>query len=536
MVAASVTDASARGATDRAYFSISEVAARLGVSRVSVWRWISAGRLPVARLGHRTVRIARQDVEKLIRPDSLESALAPVQGDGDAEHLVLFYDADPFLLDSVADFLGSALGSGQRAVMVATPVHRAGTLDRLEKLGIDLSRARREGRLVELDAHQTLGRFMVDGMPDPTRFAAIVRDLVADGIGSGQVRVFGEMVALLVAEGNHHGALALEAQWNWMLSKHQFALLCAYPMSLLGGEELAPVLLDVCAEHGQVVPAESYTALDDPADRLRAIVALQQKAASLEQALLAERAARDQAEAALRVRDEFLSIASHELRTPVTVLTTQAQLSLRRLERTGQLEPERVVQAMRMIGGQADKLGRLISQLLDISRLEAGKLELDPKPTDIVVLVDQLVSATRALTERHTITYTAPASLECEVDALRLEQVVSNLLDNALKYSPDGGAIEVVLAQPTPRSVEISVRDHGLGIPANKRGHIFERFYQAHQSGNRSGMGLGLYVSRQIVELHGGDIRVDFPQDGGTRFSVRLPVARTLARAGEAAD
>jgi signal transduction histidine kinase len=146
------------------------------------------------------------------------------------------------------------------------------------------------------------------------------------------------------------------------------------------------------------------------------------------------------------------------------------------------------------------------------------------------------VSATRALTERHTITYTAPASLECEVDALRLEQVVSNLLDNALKYSPDGGAIEVVLAQPTPRSVEISVRDHGLGIPANKRGHIFERFYQAHQSGNRSGMGLGLYVSRQIVELHGGDIRVDFPQDGGTRFSVRLPVARTLARAGEAAD
>src|SRR5207244_9201002 len=121
---------------------------------------------------------------------------------------------------------------------------------------------------------------------------------------------------------------------------------------------LAAMFAEVCSEHSSVVPTESYSGLDDTDDRLREIVALQQKAASLERALFAERAARDEAEAALRTREDFLSIASHELRTPITVLGAQAQVSLRRLERTGQLEPERVAQALRTIGSQADKLAR----------------------------------------------------------------------------------------------------------------------------------------------------------------------------------
>jgi signal transduction histidine kinase len=225
------------------------------------------------------------------------------------------------------------------------------------------------------------------------------------------------------------------------------------------------------------------------------------------------------------VREEFLSVASHELRTPITVLATQAQLSLRRLERDGQLSPERVAQALRTMGGQADKLARLVSQLLDISRLDGGKLTIEPELTDLVPLVDQLLAGARLISDNHTISLIAPESLTCMVDGLRLEQVISNMLDNAIKYSPGGGPIEVVLRQADDQSVGLSVRDHGLGVPPEKRERIFERFYQAHQNGYRHGMGLGLYVSRHIVELHGGDIQAEFPADGGTQFVVRLPVA-----------
>jgi signal transduction histidine kinase len=118
------------------------------------------------------------------------------------------------------------------------------------------------------------------------------------------------------------------------------------------------------------------------------------------------------------------------------------------------------------------------------------------------------------------------------VDPLRIEQVLTNLLDNAIKYSPHGGSVEVEAAvRPSaPDAVEVSVRDHGLGIPPSRRGQIFERFYQAEAAGTyAAGMGLGLYISRQIVDLHGGCIAAEFPDDGGTRFVVTLPVEPAVA-------
>jgi len=144
-------------------------------------------------------------------------------------------------------------------------------------------------------------------------------------------------------------------------------------------------------------------------------------------------------------------------------------------------------------------------------------------------MLEQIVRGARSWSELHTITLTAPASLEAHIDGLRLEQVLVNLLDNAVKYSPDGGAIEVSLTRQRS-SIEVAVRDHGLGIAPARREQIFERFYQAHAAGYRSGLGLGLYISRQIVEQHGGQIRAEFPRGGGTRFVVRLPVPVTRGR------
>jgi signal transduction histidine kinase len=109
------------------------------------------------------------------------------------------------------------------------------------------------------------------------------------------------------------------------------------------------------------------------------------------------------------------------------------------------------------------------------------------------------------------------------VDALRLEQVLTNLLDNAIKYSPDGGQVDVDVSALSPDSVRLTVRDHGLGIPQESRAHVFEQFFRAHQTDYRSGMGIGLYVSQQIVDLHGGRITLESPVDGGTRIVVVLP-------------
>jgi signal transduction histidine kinase len=138
-------------------------------------------------------------------------------------------------------------------------------------------------------------------------------------------------------------------------------------------------------------------------------------------------------------------------------------------------------------------------------------------------MVRQVVERARSVTRQHEITVDAPTALVGEIDGLRVEQVVTNLVDNAMKYSPEGGAIVVRLRESPAGWAELSVRDHGMGIPPERRSQIFERFYQAHD-GQRGGLGLGLYISKQIVDLHGGEIEAECPPDGGTRFVVRLPL------------
>jgi signal transduction histidine kinase len=382
---------------------------------------------------------------------------------------------------------------------------------------------------------------MVDGVPDQQRFFDIIGGAIDHLARSGRrVRAFGEIVAVLAAEGHYDTAVQLEMLWNELGKTRSFALLCGYPMKLFTGRELVGPLGEVAQAHDRVVPTESV--MHVPVDaRMREILSLQQKARSLEVevaqrcaaedrlrvALRAEQAARAEAEAALRQRDEFVSVASHELKTPLTTLAGYAQLVLRRFNRDGELDPQRVVPALHSITNQADRLARLLGHLLDVSRLDESKLTLERQPTEVIALIEQTVGPARLWSEKHTILVSAPSTLVAEVDALRLEQVLTNLLDNAVKYSPDGGSVDVQVAKRRG-FMELAIRDHGLGIPANRRRQIFERFYQAHSSGYRSGLGLGLYISRQIVELHGGSIRAEFPRGGGTRFVVRLPLKQPL--------
>jgi PAS domain S-box-containing protein len=228
-----------------------------------------------------------------------------------------------------------------------------------------------------------------------------------------------------------------------------------------------------------------------------------------------------EAESALRARDEFLGVAAHELKTPMTSAKIAAQL-LQRSFKDVPLDPAQR-RSIDTIDRQISKLGRLVTHLLDAVRTQAGPLALQFAPVDLVQLVRDVVAEAAELSARHTITLDAPLSLEMNADAMRIEQVLLNLLENAVKFTPNGGPIEVRLASAA-RTVVLSVRDHGVGVAPGHLPRIFDRFYQA--SDNRSGMGLGLYIVRQIVEQHGGTIYAESPPDGGTRFVVSLPLAQ----------
>jgi signal transduction histidine kinase len=146
--------------------------------------------------------------------------------------------------------------------------------------------------------------------------------------------------------------------------------------------------------------------------------------------------------------------------------------------------------------------------------------------TDLTELVQTVVEQVQEHTGKHNLEFHDGGPVLASVDELRVEQVITNLLDNAVKFSPDGGPIEIKLSRPTAERVRLIVRDHGLGVPEEHRPHLFGRFYQAHAA-HQSGMGLGLFVSQAIVREHGGDLTVEFPDDGGSRFIVELPAEET---------
>jgi signal transduction histidine kinase len=174
-------------------------------------------------------------------------------------------------------------------------------------------------------------------------------------------------------------------------------------------------------------------------------------------------------------------------------------------------------------------MSRLVTQILDVSRLDGGRLMLEYQDADLSSLVRGIAEAMQTTTSRHTLCVRTPATLPALVDSLRLEQVVTNLLDNAIKFSPAGGEIVVELSESAPGMGRLVVTDHGVGIPAERRQHIFERFYQAHEGDHVAGLGLGLHISRQIVDLHGGSITPEFPPEGGCLFTIDLPLRPTDA-------
>jgi signal transduction histidine kinase len=232
---------------------------------------------------------------------------------------------------------------------------------------------------------------------------------------------------------------------------------------------------------------------------------------------------------AVALRDQFLSIAAHELKTPLTVLLGNAQMMERRARRDEQL-PEREVRAVHLIHEQARRLSRMIAALLDISRLEQGKLSIERGRFDLQALVERVVDEVQPGLTAHTVEYLASDEpIIVEGDELRLEQVLQNLIGNAVKYSVYGGMVQVQVARQTDWA-SVSVTDHGMGIPAEDIPHLFERYYRASNiHGDQiTGMGIGLYIVKEIVTLHGGSVDVASELGTGSTFTVYLPLRHNI--------
>jgi len=221
-------------------------------------------------------------------------------------------------------------------------------------------------------------------------------------------------------------------------------------------------------------------------------------------------------------KDVFLADVVHELKTPLAAAKAQAQLALHQIgERRTDLGTAR---ALRLISQQIDRLNKLVGDLLEASRLETGMVELQPSEFDLSALLEETRGRMQPLGDRHPIRVDAPEHLQLVADRERIEQVVVNLLSNAIRYSPEGGPIDLT-AERANEKVHLSIRDHGLGIPKEHQQLVFERFGRAHGSAF-GGLGLGLAITKGIVERHGGRIWLEStgrPGEGSV-FHVQLPL------------
>jgi len=257
------------------------------------------------------------------------------------------------------------------------------------------------------------------------------------------------------------------------------------------------------------------------------------------QLLLSEQAARTEAEEALRVRDELLAVVSHDLKNPLAAIRGNAQLLRQRIGQSGIEDSAKLATLLTRIDTAQAKMNILINELMDFGRLQAGlPLTLQRRPTDLVALVRQVAAEQQETTQRHKIEVEANAqSITGKWDAERLERAITNIISNAIKYSPEGGDINVLVAVGTAPNSEhngegrsngwasVVVKDNGLGIDPEDLPHIFEWFRRASSvSGRISGAGIGLASSLHAVRQHGGTIDVESEPGAGSTFTIGLPL------------
>ena len=222
-----------------------------------------------------------------------------------------------------------------------------------------------------------------------------------------------------------------------------------------------------------------------------------------------------------RLKDQFLRVAAHELKTPVAIMKGYADVLLRAKEQL----PGPARGAIEAIERGALKIDRIVNELLDVSLLLAGKMEMRLERVDLAELVDTVTRRIALTAPRHRLRLVVSQPVVIRADRSRLEQLLGKLLDNAIRYSPRGGDVDVSLELHGGEAI-VCVRDRGIGIPADKQRRVFERFYRPHTDTphDYGGMGVGLYIAREIIARHGGTMSFESKEGEGSVFCFRLPI------------
>jgi signal transduction histidine kinase len=444
-------------------------------------------------------------------------------------HVVQFYVEDAFLIDELSQFVGGALGGGGAAIVICTKSHEDGLTRRLKARGFDISKAVKTGRYVQLDADQTLSQFMVDGWPDPTRFAEVMGRVMsrAKSVAEGNpphIAAFGEMVAVLWAQGMPEAAIQLEQLWNDLSRVHSFTLRCAYPITGFSQADHSGAFATICAQHSGIVPDESYTALPGNEERDRTIARLQQKAIALE----TEMEHRKQIEEELR-----------RSKAELESLVRQRTAALRRL-------------SSRLLGLQDSERRRLarelhdtVGQYLMALKLNVGILKKAPEREDLWSESEDLMKS--CISEVRTLSHLLHPPTMDEVGFASAAQwyvkgfgersglkVKLNLPDGLVRMPPlieltlfrvlqesltnvhrHAGASNVdILLQRSTGHVMMEVKDDGNGMPQEL----------AHQFPDlAAGSGVGLMSMRERAVELGGAMHLESGKNG-TSIRITMPL------------
>ena len=444
-------------------------------------------------------------------------------------HRVQFYKDEPFLVRSVAQHLASSLRNGGGAIVLATKAHRGQILQELARL--EISAEKLMHRLVARDASEALAKFMRNDLPDPASFKAVVRELLQTAQGQvasvqAPVAAFGEMVAVLWAEGKREAAVQLEQLWNDFVRTNSLSLLCAYPLSYFSSSEDQELFKRVCSAHTSVVPSEGFAGLIDDAEKARELADLQQRAESL----ALEVDARRMAEAKL-----------HAAQAELESLVEQRTAALRKLSlqvlKLQDMERRRIARELHDSLGQ-EFVGLRVN--LDLARRSPQDEELW-KRCDVLLArcIDEVRTLSYLLhppmiedagfgsaaewyiedfSRRSGMKISFSASGEVsrlpEYVKLVLFRIMQEGLMNLYRHAhASGGEVRV---QRSPDNVVLEVKDNGIGIPREK----LARFNR-----NGTGMGVGLTGMRERVRDLGGKFELTSGPEG-TTVRVSVPTVR----------
>ncbi|MBA3539683.1 MAG: MEDS domain-containing protein [Deltaproteobacteria bacterium] len=386
-------------------------------------------------------------------------------------------------------------------------------------------------------------------MPDPERFRALLASLLPAGraVGPVRLRLYGEMVHVLWASGQRRAAIRLERLWDEAMQEHAFSLLCAYGMGEQhGGPDHDEHLEEVCRSHSHVFPTEAFARLDDPEAQHREVCVLQQRARlhdtesrlrkeleeslreqqRVEQALRVsldrEQEARSQAEASAAYKEIFLGIIGHDLRNPLNAILLTAEMMVHRsmLSDVSRACIERVA-----VSGR--RMKRMVDQLLEMTRARLVEgIAVVRREQHLVPIVAKIVDELRAAHPHHQLELGGDAACWAWVDGDRFEQVISNLVGNAIAHGDPAQPITVVVRQQA-NDASVCVHNFGPAIEAALLDELFDPFKRGTRAhANREGLGLGLYITKRIIDAHTGRIEVMSSNEAGTAFEVTVPRRR----------